>query len=73
MKFYKPEDLTDENFEKSWEIIEELSKKAKESSRLLCESAKPQFNTTEELLQYYNAIPFSEWENKMREKYVIIK
>lgn len=69
MKFYGPEDLTDEKFEKGWSIIEELSQRAEESSKMLCESSKPKFNTEDELLQYYNAIPFSEWENKMRKRY----
>lgn len=49
-------------------VIEELSQRAEKSSKILYESSKPRFNTEKELLQYYNAIPFSEWENKMRDK-----
>ena len=44
-KFHGPEDLTDENFEKGWRVIEELSQRAEKSSKILCESSKPRFNT----------------------------
>lgn len=71
MKFYTKEDLTDENFEKGWNKIEELSKKAEEDSKRLNESLKPRFNSIEEALKYYNATPFSECENNMRDKYNI--
>ena len=71
MKFYNEDDLTDENFEKFCQKIEEIRRKAKEYNRLLNESPKPKFNTIEEARAYYGSIPFSEWENKMREKYGI--
>lgn len=69
MKFYTKEDLSDENFEKGWNKIEELSKKAEEDSKRLNESLKPRFNSIEEALKYYDATPFSEWENNMRRRY----
>ncbi|MBR5148962.1 MAG: hypothetical protein IKV15_07170 [Bacteroidaceae bacterium] len=61
--------ITDEIFEKGWNKIEELSKKAEEDSKRLNESLKPRFNTIEEALKYYNATPFSEWESNMKRKY----
>lgn len=70
MKFYTEEDLTYENFKESWKVIEELSNKAEEA-KLFNESPKPTFQTGEEYLQYYDAIPFEEWENNMRDKYKI--
>ena len=69
MKFYNEDDMTDENFEKAWKEIDELQQKAIRNSRLLSETPKPKFNTIEEARAYYGSIPFSEWENKMREKY----
>lgn len=69
MKFYNEKDLENGNFEKGWQEIEEISRKADEKAKLLSESPSPQFNTHEEFARYYNAIPFSEWENKMREKH----
>ena len=71
MKFYCEEDLENGNFEKFCQEIEELSKKAAEAAKLLNESAPEQFNSIEEALKYYNAIPFSDWENKMRERHGI--
>lgn len=68
MKFYKEEDLTEENLKKAWAEIDELSRIADEKARLLKESPKPELNTIEEALKYYNAIPFQEWENKMFER-----
>ena len=70
MKFYTEEDLTYENFKESWKVIEELSNKAEEA-KLFNELPKPTFQIGEEYLQYYDAIPFEEWENNMRDKYNI--
>lgn len=69
MKFYTEDDLTHENFKESWKVIEELSNKAEEETKLIKESPKPTFQTGKEYLQYYNAIPFEEWENNMKAKY----
>ena len=72
MKFYNEDDLTDENFEKFCQEIEEISRKADEEAKLLSESSGPQFNTIEEALVYYHkqgCLTFEEWVNKMRERH----
>ena len=69
MKFYNEEDLENGNFERFCQEIEELQQKALRNSHMLTEFPKPKFNTIEEALQYYNAIPLSEWEKKIKEKY----
>ncbi len=71
MKFYNEDDLENGNFEKAWQEIEEISRQADEKAKLLSETPKPKFSTIEEARAYYGSIPFSEWENKMREKYGI--
>lgn len=72
MKFYGPEDLTDENFEKFCQEIDEIRKRGHDN--ILNESSTPQFTTVEEAVNYYHkfgALTFEEWENKMRDKYNI--
>lgn len=70
MKFVREEDLTDENFEKAWNEIDNMVEDIERKNALLQELAPPpEFKTTEEVMRYYNAIPLAEWENKMREKY----
>lgn len=68
MKFYNEKDLENGNFERFCQEIEEISRKADEKAKLLSKSPNPQFNTIEEARAYYGSIPFSEWENKMRER-----
>ena len=68
MKFYNEEDLANGNYERFCQEIDELCRKAEEKAKLLRESHTPQFNTIEEVLQYYDAIPFSEWESKMMKR-----
>lgn len=46
MKFYGPEDLTDENFEKFCQEIDEIRKRGQDN--ILNESSTPQFTTMEE-------------------------
>lgn len=69
MKFYTEKDLENGNFEKGWAEIEKIREGAKMHRKMLAESVRPKFRTLEEFAKYYNAIPFSEWENKMKEKY----
>ena len=69
MKFYNEKDLENGNFEKAWQEIEEISKRADEKAKLLSETPKPKFNTIEEALKYYNAIPFEQFENEIIEEY----
>lgn len=69
MKFYCEEDLENGNFERGWQIIEEISRQADEEARLLSESPSPEFNTIEEALKFYNAIPFEQFEHEIKEKY----
>jgi hypothetical protein len=71
MKFINEEDLTEENIEQFWEEIDALEEKADRDCKLLHESIPPQFNSVEEANSYYNAMPFSEWENKIFEEYGI--
>ena len=68
MKFYNEEDLANGNYEKFCQEIDELCRKAEEHSILLNESTIPQFKTVEEARAFYGSIPFSEWENKMKER-----
>lgn len=67
MKFYGPEDLENGNFEKSWQKIDAICRRA--DARMLKEGKVPEFNTIEEALEYYHAIPFEEYWNKIHEKY----
>ena len=69
MKFYGPEDLTDENFEKFCQEIDEISKKADEANRILMESEEPTFRTIEEAREYYHSVPFEEWMKEMISEY----
>lgn len=64
MKFYNEDDLANGNFERFWQEIEEISRKADEKAKLLSESPSPQFNTIEEARAYYGSIPFAEWEKR---------
>ena len=67
-RFHGPEDLTDENFEKFCQEIDELSKKADKENRLLTETEIPEFKSIEEVCKYYNAVPFEEWERQMMDR-----
>ena len=42
--------------------IIEKAYEAERDSKMLQESTRPKFNSIEETRQFYNAIPFSEWE-----------
>lgn len=68
MKSYNEDDLTDERFEIFCQEIEEISKRADEKAILMTESQSPEFKTIEEARAYYGSMPFSEWENNMRER-----
>ena len=67
-KFHGPEDLTDENFERFCQEIDELRKKADKENRLLTKTEKPKFKSIEEICKYYNAVPFEEWERQMMDR-----
>lgn len=54
-----------------WAYIDEMREKSAKERKLLSENAPKKFNSVEEVMKYYNAIPFEEWENNMREKYGI--
>ena len=69
MKFYGPEDLTDENFEKFCKEIEEISIAADNANRVLNEMQEPKFNTIEDARKYYNSTPFEEWVNQIISEY----
>ncbi|MBO7417770.1 MAG: hypothetical protein J6U14_02405 [Bacteroidaceae bacterium] len=71
MKFINEEDLTEENMAEFWKEIDILEEEAERESKKLQESTHPKFNSIEEARRFYNAIPFSEWENKMFKKYGI--
>lgn len=69
MKFYNEDDMTEENFNKFLQEVEELEKKCAENNRLLSENAPKHFNSVEEFMKYHNAIPLEEWEKSIFEKY----
>ena len=69
MKFINEEDLTEENFAKAWQEIEDIREEYRKSKQTLNESPMPQFNSIEEAREYFGSILFEEWENKMFEKY----
>ena len=69
MKFINEEDLTDENLKKAWEEIDTIREEYKQAKLRLNESSMPQFNSIEEARQYFDSMPFAEWENKMFDKY----
>jgi N12 class adenine-specific DNA methylase len=71
MKFINEEDLTEENLKEAWNEINEIREDYKRKKRKLNESSIPQFKSIEEARAYFGSIPFSEWENKMFEKYGI--
>ena len=71
MKFINEEDLTEENMAEFWKEIDILEKEAERDCKMLQESTHPKFNSIEEARQFYNAMPFSEWENKMFKRYGI--
>lgn len=48
-------------------LIEEHNEYVRKKQSLLNEQAPPKFNTIEELMDYYDAIPFDEAVNKMNE------
>lgn len=71
MKFYNEDDLANGNFERFWQEIEEISRKADEKTKLLSESPKPKFNTIKEALDYYHkqgCLTFAEWGKKDERK-----
>ena len=61
-------EMTDEEF---LQMIDEMCDESVRKAKLLSENAPTIFNSGEEFMKYYNAIPFEEWENNMREKYGI--
>lgn len=67
-RFYGPEDLTKENYEKFCQEIDELSRKADEENRLLTKTEIPEFKSIEEVRKYYNSVPFEEWERQMMDR-----
>ena len=69
MKFINEEDLTEDNFKKAWDEIIDIREDYKRKKRQLNESSVPQFKSVEEAREYFGSTPFSEWENKMFEKY----
>lgn len=69
MKFYNEDDMTEENFNKFLQEIEEIERKYAENDRLLSENAPKKFNSVEEVRAYYNSIPLEEWEKSIFEKY----
>ena len=71
MKFINEEDLTEENMAEFWKEIDALEEEAERESKMLQESTHPKFNSIEEARRFYNATPFSEWENKIFEEYGI--
>ena len=71
MKFYGPEDLTDENFERFCQEIDEISRKGDEENKRLAQQPTPEFSTIEEFQNYcreIGAIPFEEWERQMMDR-----
>lgn len=71
MKFYNEDDMTEENFNKFLQEIEEIQRESKKRNKLLSENAPKHFNSGEEFIKYHNAIPLEEWENNIKEKYGI--
>lgn len=74
MKFYNEDDMTEEKFNKYWDMIDEQCEATIKKAKLLNEGSILQFNNEEDLLNYYRskgAVTFEEWENNMREKYNI--
>lgn len=69
MKFYGPEDLTEENCEKFCQEIDELSRKADEENRLLTETEMPKFKSIEQVRKYYKSEPFEEWITQIMNEY----
>ena len=69
IQFRKLEDFTEENVEIVIKEMEELYKKGKQESSLLKEHKRPHFKTFSEAQEYFEDIPFEEWENNMKEKY----
>ena len=65
MKFVNEVDLTDENLKKAWEEIDAIREEHQQTKQHLNESAIPQFNSIEEARQYFDSMPFAEWENKV--------
>ena len=69
MKFINEEDLTEYNLKKAWDEINDIREDYKRKKRQLNESSIPHFKSIEEAREYFDSTPFSEWENKMFEKY----
>lgn len=68
MKFYNEDDMTEENFEKFCQEIDEISRRTDEKAKLRANMPTPKFNTIEEALQYYDAIPFEQFEKEIKRK-----
>ena len=58
-------EMTDEEFLK---IIDEMCDESVRKAKLLSENAPKKFNSVEEVREYYNSIPFEEWERDMFER-----
>ena len=71
MKFYNEKDIREMTDEEFLQMIDEMRDESVKKAKLLSGNTLKAFNTIEEALKYYNAIPLEEWENNMREKYGI--
>lgn len=58
-------EMTDEEF---LQMIDEMCDESVRKAKLLSENAPTIFNSGEEFMKYYNAIPFEEWERDMFER-----
>lgn len=66
VKINGPEDLTEENIAIFREGLEEIQKQNAQN-RALMESGKPsEFCSVESYMEYYDAIPFVEFDKKFR-------
>lgn len=60
------EDLTDENFAIFEEGLIEIRKQNSSKTDLLESSNTPNFDSLENYLEYYDAVPFDEFDKKFR-------
>lgn len=71
MKFYNEKDIREMTDDEVWAYIDEMCENSAKERKLLSKNAPKHFNNVEEVMKYYNAIPFEEWEKNMFEKYGI--
>lgn len=64
---YSDEERQNMTEEEYCALIEEHNKYVRKNHMLLNEEVPPKFNTIEELMEYYDAIPFDEAVNKLNE------